>query len=464
MRFLRAGLAALALAGHAAVQAIKIDVNDRESLKQAASTVAFDMMSYYHANESGQIPGKLPNTWWTGGAMFMTLIQYWHWTGDESYNNVTIQGMIWQKGEYNDYMPSNWSNYLGNDDQVFWGLAAMTAAELNFPEDPEGPSWLTLAQGVFNNQVPRWDMTICEGGLRWQLHVYQAGWDIKNAISNGGLFQLAARLAYYTRNDTYAKWAEKIWDWSTKYPLIEIDKKPWKVNDLVTVKSACKEASHINWSYNYGTYISGAAYLYNYTKGSDKWKQRLDKLLEPTYQIFFPKEYGGMTMSEVACEKPETCDGNSKLFKGFLSSWLTFGSLVAPYMYDDVLPRIQASAVAAADTCTGGEDGEHCGIVWGTHKWDGTESLENQMSVLSVISSALVQFPMERGRKKEPLTIETGGTSKSDPNAGTGDDHNIDPGLKWEITTADRAGAGIVTAVFLCGWIGMVAWMIVERS
>lgn len=190
----------------------------------------------------------------------------------------------------------------------------------------------------------------------------------------------------------------------------------------------------------------------------------MDKLLEPTYQIFFPKEYGGMTMSEVACEKPKTCDGNSKLFKGFLSSWLTFGSLVAPHMYDDVLPRIQASAEAAADTCTGGDDGEHCGIVWGTHKWDGTESLENQMSVLSVISSSLVQFPMEGGRKKEPLTLETGGTSKSDPNAGTDDNHNINPGLRREITTADRAGAGIVTAVFLCGWIGMVAWMIVERS
>lgn len=70
------------------------------------------MMSYYHGNESGQIPGKLPDTWWEGGAMFMTLIQYWHFTGDSSYNDVVTQGMLWQAGENADYMPSNWSSYL----------------------------------------------------------------------------------------------------------------------------------------------------------------------------------------------------------------------------------------------------------------------------------------------------------------------------------------------------------------
>lgn len=103
-------LAALLLAGQAA--ALTLDVQSADSIKQAAATAAYDMMSYYTANQTGQIPGKLPGTWWEGGAMFMTLIQYWHWTGDPSYNPVTIQGMLWQKGEYNDYMPANWSSYL----------------------------------------------------------------------------------------------------------------------------------------------------------------------------------------------------------------------------------------------------------------------------------------------------------------------------------------------------------------
>lgn len=69
------------------------------------------MMSHYHGNETGQIPGKLPNTWWEGGAMFMTLIQYWYFTGDRTYNDEVNVGMQWQAGK-DDYMPKNWSTYL----------------------------------------------------------------------------------------------------------------------------------------------------------------------------------------------------------------------------------------------------------------------------------------------------------------------------------------------------------------
>lgn len=231
-----------------------------ESIKDAARTTAFNMMSYYHGNESGQTPGKLPDTWWEGGAMFMTLIQYWYWTGDSSYNEVTTQGMLWQKGD-NDYFPANDSNYLGNDDQVFWGLAAMTAAELNYPEQDGQPSWLSLAQGVFNTQVPRWDTSSCQGGLRWQIWPYQAGYTTKNAISNGGLFQLAARLGRYTNNDTYTDWAEKIWDWSATTPLLQTE--DWYIADTTTTEANCKDHGDIQWTYNYGTYLSGAAYMYN---------------------------------------------------------------------------------------------------------------------------------------------------------------------------------------------------------
>ncbi|KAL1981016.1 hypothetical protein VTN96DRAFT_3240 [Rasamsonia emersonii] len=453
-------LAALLLAGQA-VMGINLDINSADSIKNAAATAAYDMMSYYQGNQSGQIPGKLPGTWWEGGAMFMTLIQYWHWTGDPSYNPVTIQGMLWQKGEYNDYMPANWSSYLGNDDQVFWGLAAMTGAELNFPSQPDAPSWLELAQGVFNTQVPRWDPNTCHGGLRWQIFTYQAGYNQKNAISNGGLFQLAARLARYTNNQTYADWAEKIWDWSTSVPLVNINTSTWNIADLVTVESDCQAASDIQWTYNYGTYISGAAYMYNFTNGSQKWKDRLDGLLKPTYSTFFPAQYGGDTMSEVSCEPVNTCDRNMICFKGFLSSWLTFTSLIAPYTYNDILPKLQKSAQAAANSCTGGDDGEHCGISWVENKFDGHSGLEEQMAALSIFSSNMVAF---QSKNKAPLTADTGGNSTSNPNAGLGDSssHEQD-GLTKPITAADRAGAGIVTAIFVSGWVGMVSWMVLER-
>lgn len=94
------------------VGALDVDPDDPTSLKNAASNAAYNMMTYYHGNESGQIPGKLEGTWWEGGALFMTLIQYWHWTGDDTYNDLVTTGMIWQGGENGDFFPANYSNYL----------------------------------------------------------------------------------------------------------------------------------------------------------------------------------------------------------------------------------------------------------------------------------------------------------------------------------------------------------------
>lgn len=82
-----------------------------ESIIDAANTAAYGMMIHYSGNETGQIPGKIPNTWWEGGAMFMALIEYWYYTGDTTYNSEVSTGMQWQAGD-GDYMPSNYSAYI----------------------------------------------------------------------------------------------------------------------------------------------------------------------------------------------------------------------------------------------------------------------------------------------------------------------------------------------------------------
>lgn len=164
-------------------------------------------------------------------------------------------------------------------------------------------------------------------------------------------------------------------------------------------------------------------------------------------------------MSEIACEPVKTCDRNMICYKGFLSTWLAFTALVAPYTYNEILPKLQYSGQAAGKACTGGTDGEHCGISWVSGSFDGNSGLEEQMATLGVFSANMIAF-----QPKPPVTSSTGGTSQSDPSAGLGDQsssQNTDATMT--ITTADRAGAGIVTAVFVSGWIGMVAWMIFER-
>lgn len=138
----------------------------------------------------------------------------------------------------------------------------MSAAELNFPDPPANqPSWLALAQAVFNLQVSRWDDQNCGGGLRWQIFTFNNGYDYKNSISNGGFFQLAARLARYTGNQTYADWAEKSYDWIITTPLFTSD---YIIYDGAQIENNCTVADKLQWTYNIGTYLMGAANMYNY--------------------------------------------------------------------------------------------------------------------------------------------------------------------------------------------------------
>ena len=140
----------------------------------------------------------------------------------------------------------------------------MSAAELNFPDPPaKSPSWLALAQAVFNLQVSRWDPQNCGGGLRWQIFTFNNGYDYKNSISNGGFFQLAARLARYTGNDTYAQWAEKSYDWITSTPLFT-DK--YIIYDGAQIENNCTIVDPLQWTYNIGTFLMGAANMYNYVR------------------------------------------------------------------------------------------------------------------------------------------------------------------------------------------------------
>lgn len=86
-------------------------------------------MSYYKGNLSGQTPGLLPGPpdnptitnagyfWWETGAMLGSMIDYWYYTGDSSYNDVVSQGLLFQVGKNEDYLPDNQTKGMGNDDQ-----------------------------------------------------------------------------------------------------------------------------------------------------------------------------------------------------------------------------------------------------------------------------------------------------------------------------------------------------------
>ncbi|KAF4420542.1 DFG5 [Fusarium acutatum] len=125
----------------ATTQAYDVTWVDDKSIKEAAAKAAYGLVKFYTGNNTGVTPGNLPDPYncWEAGVMFGTLIDYWWLTGDDGYNNITSQAMLHQAGTPGDYMPDNQMMTEGNDDQGFWAMAAMSAAEHNFPDPPEIP-------------------------------------------------------------------------------------------------------------------------------------------------------------------------------------------------------------------------------------------------------------------------------------------------------------------------------------
>ncbi|KAK6214235.1 hypothetical protein LQW54_004662 [Pestalotiopsis sp. IQ-011] len=424
-----------------------------DDIKASTRTLAYDLMQYYKGNQSGQTPGILPGPppagdyyWWEGGALWGTMIDYWHLTGDSTYNDVVTQALLWQVGPNQDYMPPNVTASLGNDDQGFWGMTAMQAAEENFPDPPKDqPQWLALAQAVFNTQADpgRHDNT-CGGGLRWQIPFSNNGYNYKNSIANGCFFNLGARLARYTNNETYANWAETTWDWVRSVGFMDDQ---YNIYDGAHVETNCTDINRAQFSYNNGVYLLGAAYMYNYTNGNDTWKERLDGLIDGTFRVFFPNDIA----FEIACEEHMTCTTDMLSFKGYVHRWMSTITQIAPYTADKILPVLKTSATAGIGQCTGGDNQRTCGFGWAEGTFDGSVGAGQTMNVLGAISSLLV------GESKVPVTNSTGGTSGGNYNAGQDSDSftNSLPA----ITQGDRAGAGILTVLILASATGTFGWM-----
>ena len=114
---------------------------------------------------------------------------------------------------------------------------------------------------VFNEQAARWDTSTCDGGLRWQIFTFNDGYNYKNSIAAGAFFQLAARLARYTGNQTYADWATKSYEWTSTVGFISDD---YRVFDGAFVKGNCSAISRLQWTYVAATFMYGSAVMTNY--------------------------------------------------------------------------------------------------------------------------------------------------------------------------------------------------------
>lgn len=365
-----------------------LDIANSSSVQSVAKTLAAGTMAYYPGNKDKFADLAPPYYWWECGAMFGAMLDYSHYVGDHSYDPVISTALLAQTGPNFDYMLPSHFGQEGNDDQAFWGFAVMAAAERNFPQpNPDIPSWLQLGENIFNSLSSRWNDTACGGGLLWQIFASNPnGLDYKNSVSNGGLFQIAARLARATGNQTYADWATKVWDWTTGVGMMD---KHYNVFDGASAAENCSKINPVSFSYSQGIYLYGAAVMANVT-GDDVWVERTEGLLKAAESFFNPFPNATNIMYEHACEQHSSCNTDMRSFKGYLSRFMFASTLYVPKIVPDVYKLLGASAKGAAQACTGGEDGTTCGQKWYTGGFDGMVGLGEEMCALETIQGLLV--------------------------------------------------------------------------
>jgi hypothetical protein len=76
------------------------------------------------------------------------------------------------------------------------------------------------------------------------------------------------------------------------------------------------------------------------------------------------------------------------------------------------------------------------------------------MAALSIMGANLIDSSMI------PLTLRTGATSKSDPTAGSSTGGELPGLITQRITTADKAGAAVLTVLACLLVIGGAWWLI----
>ena len=179
-------------------------------------------------------------------------------------------------------------------------------------------------------------------------------------------------------------------------------------------------------------------------------------MLNATSMFFAPPPSPPNVMWEQACEPHGTCDTDNYSFKAYLSRWMAATTKLAPWTYDTIMPKLKASATAAAAQCSGGSSGTLCGMKWTQGStYDGTTGVGQQMGALSVIQANLIT------NATAPVSQKTGGTSKGDASAGTNDPNEGNPAApRNPITSKDKAGAGILTTLSLIGVVGGCWWMV----
>ncbi|KAF2877207.1 glycosyl hydrolase family 76-domain-containing protein [Massariosphaeria phaeospora] len=397
-----------------ASSAINLDVNSANSIKATARTLAGAIVDVYNGQNAGFTPGlfDIPIVrdevhFWEAGAIWTSLIEYSHLTGDSQHDDLIATALEFQVGEQRNYMPKNQTMNITNDDQSRWALAALTAAEVGFKK-PQSGEWLDLAKTVFDNQVLRWDTERCNGGLRF--HIFESGaessWDMKDSVSNGGFFLLGARLARLTGNESYYEWADRSFKWSQDVGLIGED---YLVYNVASLNKECSVPKTSPWLQSHAIFAEGAAVMFSLTD-EPKWKDAVSGFAISVKA--FQAEGTSILSDDSTCEKNGSCAGRLSPFTGIAASAYARAVVAASTQAGDFYEMLQASAKGAAQYCHWYGADMRCGKKWDEEDLEAPTAVDGGLgrvfSALEVVQALLRFMPESTSTETSPTPTASG--------------------------------------------------------
>ncbi|KAF2010587.1 glycoside hydrolase family 76 protein [Aaosphaeria arxii CBS 175.79] len=290
-----------------------------------------------------------PFWWWQSGTVVDSLLTLSHTTNTTTHNALITTTLLSQATGSNDFMTPD---ATGNDDQAWWSLAALSAAEYNLPS-PSIP-WNNLASNVFAAQKSRWDDTRCKGGIKWKIKPEDDGWHYKSTIANGLFFQLAARLGRYGNDGDALAWAEKSYDWTVSVGLISPEFDVFDGTDDAKGEGGCVDVNHDMWSYNVGVFLYGAAVMAEKT-GEERWRKRARGFLDSAKRNFVKDG----RLFEGKCDGDGSCDNDQVSFKAQLARWLGATAVILPELRGDVVEMLGQIAEGEMGESEAGKETNH---------------------------------------------------------------------------------------------------------
>ncbi|KAI8924138.1 glycoside hydrolase [Entophlyctis helioformis] len=372
-------LGALVLASSAAA-AVSVDLTNPKAVDEAVGRASRSLAAYYRPNFSGAIPDN-PATdasgrqWYESGVMWGSLLETVRVTRNTELAAVAAGAL-----SNASYAPANVGSFLGpqrsvaatllgrwNDDIGWYGLAALTGAEL-FGKDAKMPrsqlTYYQVALKTFDEMYEQWDTTSCGGGIFWSRdRVNPKTKDFKSAISNSQAIMLAARLYILSGDRTLLTKAQTITEW---FKTSRIQTASGNVLDGISADRCRYDIRE--YSYNSGMLVGALAWLYKATN-DPKYIADAGVVLNTGFQVFSRQQIitdlceggnGPCTTNGIVSSAPAA---NQSPAKGTMIRGIMYLYMITPDARQKSLIRtyMTTSFNAMLATC---DDTMHCNANW----------------------------------------------------------------------------------------------------